>query len=148
MLKALKLSRIEAKPKRIYFAKRWRSTVDLDKNPHLANALADIVEAIKRGHTLPVGSYRLRIDDTRDELLETTGIMHLHLGDSHSRELVFLLQFPQFVIFLEATDHYHFTTDPPGSLLVKFHEQKLEEQLAEIETGMKDAIKSGLKPKR
>ena len=78
-----------------------------------------------------------------DRLLDTEGIMHLHLGHSGTRELLFLVQYSDHVVFLEMSDHAHFANDPPGTQLRVLHENKiveLEKSLAEAKQAKADAL--------
>ncbi len=129
----LKDPKIQGVPKNVEHAKSFRVSVDFKKKPELAEALAGIYHAIENGFALPSGSYRANISTTRDELLETHGIMHLHLGSADTRELLYLVQFPKRVVFLEVTDHIHFTTDPIGHLLLNHHEKAVAELSARFQ---------------
>ena len=129
----LKDPKIQGVPKKVQHAKSFRISVDLKRKAELFEALADIRNAIENGFTLPSGSYRANVLTTRDELLETHGIMHLHLGDENTRELLYLVQFPKRVVFLEVTDHIHFTTDPIGHLLLNHHGKTVAELSAQFE---------------
>lgn len=142
MSKRLRLPFIERVPKKVYQSTKFRISVDLNRKAALSAALAGIYEAIENGFALPLGSYRANVNTTRDELLETAGIMHLHLGSDRTRELLYLVQYSKYVVFLEVTDHIHFTSDPVGNLLIQQHSKALadvseriaDEELRELET--------------
>ncbi|MCD2174446.1 hypothetical protein [Rhizobium sp. C4] len=127
MARLLKLSRIERKPKKVLESPHFDSPSYFRGKPHLAAHLADIYIAISKGEPLPPWAYRRDIDTTDDDLLERLGVMHLHLGSQSSAELLFLMQYEEHVIFLEIASHRHFETDPPGTLLRRLHERKVEE---------------------
>ncbi|HER8900620.1 TPA: hypothetical protein VMX41_001817 [Streptococcus pyogenes] len=73
-----------------------------------------IIRAIEAGTPLPRGSYRT--SKGRDILLESMGIMHLHLGRADSAELLYLIQYPEHVVLLEVGSHEHFGVPIGGKL--------------------------------
>lgn len=118
----LKLCTIEAKPKRVYKADTFRDSVGLkSKLPDLAANLVLIVRCIESGHPIPERFYRSRREETDDELLELLGVMHLHLDNPGSRELLYLVQFDDHVVLLEVSDHIHVDTQPRGEILKRIH---------------------------
>lgn len=117
----LRLPSLEAKAKRVHRAKSYRVSIDLKGRPDLLAAYTALVRAIENGWTLPERFYRKDRHSTPDRLLEDEGVMHLHLGDQSTPELVYLMQFDNDVVLLEVSDHYHFTTTPPGSQLYRLH---------------------------
>ncbi|NHT78631.1 hypothetical protein G8E10_23305 [Rhizobiaceae bacterium CRRU44] len=166
MLKAKTDPRIAAKPLKIVLSPHFRRDLYFKGKPHLEEPFLDIFLAIQNGTPLPKWAYRRDIDTTDDALLRREGIMHLHLGSQGSNELLFLLQFEAHVTLLEISDHRHFQTDPPGTLLVRLHEAKVaayhahlaEEEAAatgrlELEAAKKrhvlmKAVKAGIKPQK
>ncbi len=113
----LRLPRIETKPKRVRL-EGWQDYASIGKDPVLRAELDDIVDSIGRGDGVPEKYYRAGIDRDRDELLEQTGIMHLHLGGKHSDTLIFLVQYDDLVLLLESNSHVHFRTNPKGKNIV------------------------------
>lgn len=124
----LRLPRVEAKPKPVFKLPLYRDYVGLSRAPNLARELVELVERIEKGHIVPERYYRSGIDTDRDRLLEETGILHLHLGGAASDVLVFLIQYPTYVVLLEVNDHQAFASDPPGSRLLALHEQTIRER--------------------
>lgn len=119
----LTLARIESKPKAVELSDHWRAAKALS-----AQAQADLlhlVRLIAAGTPLPDRFYRKDVDVTPDALLSRTGVMHLHLAGRGSDELIYLVQFTDFVLLLEANTHAHFATRPAGSLLLSLHQAPL-----------------------
>lgn len=113
---------LETKPKRIYLAPGYRTTIDLKNNPVAAKALVDIRRCVENGYRVPECFYRSDRDTTPDQLLEDLGVMHLHLGHPGTRELLYLVEFENVVVFLEVSDHVHVDTRPIGGVLKALHE--------------------------
>ncbi|MBY5416080.1 hypothetical protein [Rhizobium leguminosarum] len=132
MSKRLRQPSIERVPKKVHHSKKFRISVDLKKTADLKKALSEIYHAIENGLTLPSGSYRANVATTRDELLDTYGIMHLHLGSDRTRELLYLVQYSKYVVFLEVTDHIHFESVPVGNLLIQQHSKALADLSEQI----------------
>jgi hypothetical protein len=116
--------------------------------------LDDIIDRISQGHTLPERYYRAGIDRDHDDLLETEGVVHLHLGGRNSDVLLFLVQYPDRVVLLEINTHKHFATEPKGSLLRAVHErhlariaQEVAAQLAEQATSIRASVDKLRKPR-
>lgn len=76
---------------------------------------------IADGSPIPPRYYRRNLDKTPDTLLQRTGIMHLHLAGQGSDELVYVVQFEDFVLILETNTHAHFQGEPPGRALSSLH---------------------------
>ena len=114
---------MEAIPKSIQRLSSFRQTCRLSAQQE--DFVLDILDAIAAGTPLPDGSYRR--SRSRDVLLERDGIMHLHIGHAGSRELIYLVQYPDCVVLLEISDHYHFTTRPIGITLRPLHERRIAE---------------------
>lgn len=100
-------------------------------NSPLEDDLNEIIDRIGAGRRLPDRFYRAAIDRDHDALLDALGVMHLHLGNRGSDELLFLVQYPERVVLLEINSHKHFTTEPKGSLLSSLHQQHLERMARE-----------------
>lgn len=92
-----------------------------------AQFLNEIREAIIEGKPLPFGSYRSNHDTTPDKLLKEHGIMHLHLCNAGSKNLLYLVQYEKLVVFLEVSDHYAVDSDPIGGNFSSIHEGALIE---------------------
>jgi hypothetical protein len=138
MPEPLKLSTIQPKPKEIVQAPSWRDIVGLTKRPELKQAFDTILRCIRTGRSIPQEFYRANRDSTPDELLDREDVMHLHLGNPGTRELLYLIQYDDYVILLEVSDHYHFETDPPGTILNTLHGNKVKEWVANKDKEMAD----------
>ena len=146
----LRLAFIQAKPKRVHVVESWRDPLGIKQDSREFQALRLIRSTISTGTPLPRGYYRSDRDSSPDELLATKGIMHLHLGNPSTNELLFLIQYPTYVAFLEINNHQHFKTDPVGTLLTSLHEKKvaaLREKFSEDSEAKRLLIKQGLKPR-
>ncbi|MBX9752716.1 MAG: hypothetical protein K5Q68_24215 [Roseococcus sp.] len=150
MVAPLKLHTLEAKPKRVIQIESWRVLVA--QSEEVKSGLAHIYRSIVNGTPLPEGFYRAQRTSTPDELLATEGIMHLHVtGKPNSSELLYLMQFPIFVAFLELSDHSHFKNQPPGSVLLQLHARKLaqaQEEEGQRLADLKARVAAGLTPQR
>lgn len=127
MITRLQCWDIEARPKIVEKAASWRETIGLAKRPDLQKELLPIIHCIRDGNLLPERYYRKNRTTTPDRLLETTGVMHLHLGHPNSRELLFLVQYSTSVLLLEVSDHAHFDNNPPGHVLMTLHKRRIAE---------------------
>lgn len=123
MRDCLYLPDIEPRPKAVVKAESYRDYVGLSRHPDLGRQLLHLVKCIQNGAPLPCGCYRRGHDCTPDALLETTGIMHVHPGGSDSNVLLYLIQYPDWVLLLEVNGHRHFGRVPPGHLLTAMHQQ-------------------------
>lgn len=149
MPKLKKSHSIEPKPKQVHFLAGFRDTIGLrTRRPDLQDALFELIEHIHKGRPVPERFYRRNRSSTPDVLLENDGIMHLHLGDPSTPELVYLVQYDSHVVILEVTDHAHFRTTPPGKILKTLHSSKLSawegEREAEEET-LRQRVRMGLR---
>lgn len=125
---------IEPTPKQVHFLAGFRDTIGLKtKRPELQDALFELIEHIREGRSVPERFYRKNRSRTPDALLESEGIMHLHLGAPSTPELVYLVQYDTHVVILEVTGHSHFRTAPPGKLLKTLHGSELAAWEAERE---------------
>lgn len=129
----LRVPDIVARKKHVHRASSFRTTLKLGPESSQFRAFQHIVTCIANGTPLPDGYYRSMRHGSPDELLETYGIMHLHLGDPTTNELLFLIQYEKFVVLLEISDHSAFATDPVGAVLRKLHEGKVAELYADLE---------------
>lgn len=146
----LRLAYIEVKPKKIHVVDSWRDPLGIKNDSREFQALNLIRSTISTGTPLPRGYYRSDRDSTPDELLAMKGIMHLHLGNPSTNELLFLIQYPTYVALLEVNNHQHFKTDPVGTLLTSIHEMKvsaLRKKIAGNAAGRRLLIKEGVKPR-
>jgi hypothetical protein len=116
---------IERKPKTVHYLSSWADPDKIMKDPEKAKAVAAAVSAIKGGAPLPTGYYRKGVGKTPDALLATHGIMHLHLGKPNTKELLYLVQYPDDVVLLELSGHAHFTSKPIGRVLLAAHKTAL-----------------------
>lgn len=130
----LHLPRVEKKRKRV-FLENWQDHAGVKKDERLLDQLLTILERIESGQGIPEWNYRNGIDSTPDELLAEHGIMHIHLDHAGSDYLIYLVQYPDRVVFLESNNHKHFRTKPVGQLLLSGHEPKLKK----IEADLPDA---------
>jgi hypothetical protein len=81
----------------------------------------EIVDCLLEGKLIPEKYYRHRIEHSPDALLASEGIKHLHLGGRDSEIILFLVEYEDRVVLLEANDHRHFASKPEGSLLLSLH---------------------------
>lgn len=129
----LRLSRLEAKKKRVFFSDQYSdkvlATLPEEMRAQCERDLYDLQETIEQGHTVSRRFYRrgLEANDPPDELLDQHGIMHLHLAGQDSDILLFLVQFEEDVFFLQVDDHRHFQSWPKGKLLKQLHDLKIKE---------------------
>lgn len=121
MPKRQKLDKIEAKAKHVYKVDSWHDPAKLLDDEDMGRKVLHVMKCIENGSPLPDGYYRKGIGRTGDTLLETDGIMHLHLGKSDTSELLYLIQYPDHVVLLELGDHAHFGTKPIGARLRSRH---------------------------
>ncbi|WP_147813435.1 hypothetical protein [Methylobacterium sp. WL103] len=68
-----------------------------------------------------------------DTMLANFGIMHLHLGRSNTSELLWLVQYPDHVVFLELSDHKPFDQRPVGGRFNQYHSGGLITREKEID---------------
>jgi len=135
MPKRLREARIRQTPLEVYRYPGFKNFVRPRQFQAVEQDLLALIRAIENGIPLSEDFYRQGVDsnDPPDILLADHGIMHLHLGGSHSDVLVFLVQYDDGVPILEINDHKHFKTDPPGTYLRQLHETMLKRREAEID---------------
>lgn len=117
----------------------------------MAEELTDIIYRLGAGELIPEKCYRNRVDTTPDELLEKSGIKHLHLGGSDSDIMLFLVEYVDYVLLLDIRRHSTFKESPKGSSLLALHMNALRgsDEKAEVDrSGRIAAVKSGLLPRR
>lgn len=120
-MKRLRLDTLEPRPKAVYLSDSWSDPRGLLANSQIARKVAHIRTCIQNGTPLPTGYYRKGVGLSADTLLQSDGIMHLHLGASNTPELLYLIQYPDHVVLLELSDHDHFATRPVGARLRSKH---------------------------
>lgn len=147
------LSKLQPTRKRLERVKSFR--VSVKATDLIRQEVETLIDAVELPRVLPARFYRAGRDTTPDPLLEEHGIMHLHLGSPASREPVYLIQYPERVVLLEITDHYHFETNPIGSHLIAYHRKGIEQNEADAEQEAaaelkrrEDAVKGGLLPRK
>jgi hypothetical protein len=141
--------------RRVYLVENYADLVGVDKDPVLQRDLVTIVRYIEAGLELPPRFYRRGLGVDRDALLERTGIMHLHLGGRNSNALLYLVQYEEYVAFLQISSHRHFETIPPGVNLerqyepaLKRRERRVNDDAASRASKISKALtKSGLRKK-
>ena len=97
--------KLELKPKQVFKAPTWVDHTGQGASDPFAKNLLDIRRRIEQGLELPPKYFRNGIGKTTDDLLQHTGVKHLHLGTIKSDVLLFLVEFDDFVVLLEIADH-------------------------------------------
>jgi len=89
-----------------------------------------------------------------DLLLKRQQIIHLHLGGPGSDAILYLIQYPEHVLFLAVDGHIHLDDIPPGKRFMILGRRKFERQVESAETTRAQAVAasvrallSGIKPK-
>jgi hypothetical protein len=106
----LDLPYIEHKPKAVAEDKHFEFKIDLSDQQ--VQDLVIIRDLIAKGHGLPERFYRR--STVGDRLLKSRKIMHLHLGGGGSDALLYLIQYPDHVLFLTVDTHIHLQDAPVG----------------------------------
>ncbi len=135
----LKLEQIQPTAKIVHRMSTWSTPAHVTAGSAEAEHVARIIRAIERGNPIPTVYFRKGVGLSPDFLLETEGIMHLHLGKPNTPELLYLVQYPTDVVLLEVSDHSHFVR-PIGARLKAVHDTILIAKEAEIDA-------AGVKPK-
>lgn len=143
MPKRLTIPHIERKPKDVHVLASFDDPAGLARDPGIAKVLIHIRKCIENGSPLPTNYYRKGSSATYDTLLETHGIMHLHLGRPNTAELLYAVQYDDHVVFLELNDHRHLQTKPKGACLVSRHGLSILSKEAEL-----DRLPTKVTPKR
>ena len=126
-LTPLRIDSLEPKPKRIWKARSFRDLIRIEQRSDLMVELVTIQKRVVSGSILPQRFYRSGRGRTPDRLLDEDAIMHLHLGNPGTPELLFLRQYDDHVVLLELSNHYHFDYDPPGTALLQLHQAAMVE---------------------
>lgn len=98
----------------------------------LRTSFYELQDAIEAGRPVPIDFYSRRVDEPQyvDALLQTYGIMHLHLGGRNSNVLVYLVQFNDSVLLLQINDHkwvtYRNTVARSAENLLANHGREIE----------------------
>jgi hypothetical protein len=123
----LKLPQIEPRPKEVHFDEGYVI------KPVLTDAQIDDLDEIRirivRGRSL--GRFYRRTTGY-DSLLQSRGILHLHLGHAGSNELLYLRQYPRHVLFLRVDTHIHFEDRPVGKRFGLIGIQRFERWLRQL----------------
>ncbi|MFB0493690.1 hypothetical protein ABIE45_006346 [Methylobacterium sp. OAE515] len=143
----LKLPHLEPKRKRVIASPTFRDPANLSDDDDFAHAVDRIRTCIINGTPLPSKFYSKGAGAVRDYMLSTYGIMHLHLGDWSTNELLWLVQYPTHVVFLELSDHRPFTTRPPGVNLNRFHYAGIRLREREIDQFLGSEAAAGKAPR-
>lgn len=126
---ALSISHIERTPKRIIQAIDFYVAFELTESQE--NDLVKIRGLIKNGGDL---TPYYRASTRCDNLLKEKQVLHLHLGGSGSNALLYLIQYPERVLFLCVDDHIHLEDNPAGKKLSNTARQRAESEIeAEVE---------------
>lgn len=91
----------------------------------MADEFDDLIERLAAGDLLPERCYRNGIDRDSDELLDSYGIKHLHLGGSDSDVLVFVVEYEGLVVLLGIHEHTAFRGQPVGTALRSLHDNAM-----------------------
>lgn len=142
-----KLSRLEAKPKKVLLSPTFRDPSGIARNDDFAKAVDHIRLCIANGTPLPSGYYSKGAGLRSDTMLVTFGIMHLHLGRWNTDELLWLVQYPEHVVFLELSDHKPFADRPVGERLHRFHAQGIVAREKEIDAWAAADLAAGTLPR-
>lgn len=117
----------------------------------VAKNLLEIVRCLGAGNLLPEKFYRNGIDRDSDDLLRQHGIKHLHLHpDTEVDTLLFLVEYRDFVVFLEVDGHRHHFAKPPGAVLRSLHDSAIrnaDAKAEKIKSQKITAARGGLLPR-
>ena len=132
MAEKLHSASIIARPRRVVLSSSFQVEVSPVVKADVTRATYKLGKDIAEGTALDESVYRANRHHTPDELLNQTGIMHLHPLGRGTAELLFLVQYDACVVFLEISDHRHFAILPRGHVLLQMHGQFLADQEQEI----------------
>lgn len=122
MPKRLCLDELQPVKKGVEFSDLFRIIPTDLTYDEIDSELEAIKEAIEIGCALDGRYYRQDLYLSTDTLLQTTGIMHLHLGSQTGDQLLWLIEYETYVLFLEVTGHLNrFSDKPPGRTLLDMH---------------------------
>jgi len=120
----------EMKRKEVYKAPTFVDRTGRAGSDPYAKNLLEFRSRIEQGLELPPKFYRNGIGTTTDDLLQHTGVKHVHLGATKSDVLLFVEEFDDFVVLLEIAGHdQNFWEVPVGATLKKHHLDSLEVHL-------------------
>ncbi|WP_144880195.1 hypothetical protein [Gluconacetobacter diazotrophicus] len=136
---ALSIPYIETVPKKIIEDKNFYLTEsvtdeqinDLNKLRRLINSGGDISQYYRQSARL-------------DILLKKKQVLHLHLGGPGSDTLLYLIQYPQHVLFLCVDSHIHLEDTPPGKRFLIIGRKEAEASI-KAETDQANAAKESTK---
>jgi hypothetical protein len=118
---------IEGKAKQVDHALGFTDrTGQVKGNAALRDDLHRIIYAIGKGNRLPERCYRRAIDRNDDEMLQTYGINHVHLGKAGSDVLLFYVEYNDFVLLLEIDRHRDHFKPPVAEVLNRLHNTGLQ----------------------
>ena len=141
------LSRLEAKPKRVLLSPTFRDPAGIALDDGFAARIDLIRTCIANGTPLPSGYYSKGAGSRSDAMLTSFGIMHLHLGRWNTAELLWLVQYPEHVVFLELSDHKPFAQRPVGGRFHRYHARGILTREREIDAAAAVAIEAGKVPR-
>lgn len=98
-------------------------------------SLFTIKSYIETGTPISDNYYRASSDRRGDDLLVKSGIMHLHLTHPHDDFILYLMQFDDFVLFIEVSTHAHLQKVPIGS---SFNMYSIKKRIIEIQNKISD----------
>lgn len=144
---ALDLPTIEPKPKRVI--------LDDDFGVHIDLSLRQEADYVRLRGLIATGSALTgfyRASRGVDHLLKSDQVMHLHLGGPGSDAILYLIQYPDHVVFVSIDTHRHLRTAPPGIAISvlgrRKHEAGLRAKAEELKAQLIEAkAKLFLKPK-
>lgn len=142
-----KLSRLEAKPKKVLLSPTFRDPAGIARDDVYAGKIDLIRTCIANGTPLPSGYYSKGAGIRSDTMLTTFGIMHLHLGRWNTDALLWLVQYPEHVVFLELSDHKPFEQRPVGGRFHGYHAGGILAREKEIDAATATAIAAGKVPR-
>ena len=142
-----KLSRLEAKPKKVLLSPTFRDSAGIALDDTFAGNIDLIRKCVANGTPLPSGYYSKGAGARSDRMLTNFGIMHLHLGRWNTDELLWLVQYPEHVVLLELSDHRPFDQRPVGGRLHGYHAGGILTREKEIDAAAAAAIAAGKVPR-
>jgi hypothetical protein len=123
----------QRKRKQVYRAPTFADHTGMAGASPYSDNLLEFRRRIEQGLELPPRFYRNGIGKTPDDLLQHTGVKHIHLGAIKGDVLLFVMEFDDFVVLLEIADHRaNFHQVPVGDTLKKNHIAPLQSQLPSL----------------
>lgn len=113
----MKAQRVEAKPKRVIKHSEFADECGVESHAKLRGQFLDLIDHFTNGWEIPDDFYRLKVDQDKDALLESTGVKHLHLDGRASNILVYLVETEDIVFILRIAGHAYLEDQPRGSAL-------------------------------